>query len=430
MQKYTTIAISSLLMFAQLAEADDWLHWRGTNRNDVVTEASRWSKDEWLPQEAAWHQEIGEGSTSPIVVGNRVFVLGWQSNQDLLSCLDVKTGKVIWSSSYDCPRHGRFATGDEGFYSGPTSTPEYDTSTGYIYTLSCDGNLNCWDSNMRGKSVWSVSLYDKLTIGRRPRVGRSGLRDYGYTTAPFVYGDWVIVEAGAKEGSLVAFSKSTGQQVWTSQATGPAGHTGGLIPIEVEGIPCVAVMRYQGLLVARLDKGSEGKTVAEFEWITDFINNIATPAVHDNHVLITSAYNHQKICKLVITLNGARKIWEQPYSSKVCSPIIHDGHVYWAWQQMHCLDFETGELKWQGGNFGDAGSCILTSDQRLIVWGGQGKLAVVDTAVRSPSKYSEIAVRDNLFSSDVWPHVVLADGRLYCKSREGQLLCFKLDDRP
>ena len=429
MQKFIAITVCFLLMPIRPAAADDWRHWRGTNRNDIVSESSGWSKDGWLPPEATWKQDVGEGSTSPIVVGNRVFVLGWRNNQDVLSCLDSKTGTLLWSNSYDCPRYGRYATGDEGLYSGPTSTPEYDESTGLLYTLSCDGNLNCWDTNQQGKLVWSGSLYDRFQIGRRPRVGRSGLRDYGYTTAPLVHGDWVIVEVGANEGSLVAFAKTTGQQIWTSQATGPAGHSGGLVPIDVEGIPCVAVMRYAGLLVSRIDEGSEGKTVAEYEWITDFINNIATPAVHLNQVLITSAYNHHKICKLEITLGGARKIWEQPYASKVCSPIIHGGHVYWAWQQMRCLDFETGELKWQGGNFGDAGSCILTSDERLIVWGGRGKLAVVDTAVRSPAQYSELARRDHVFKSDVWPHVVLADGQLYCKDRENQLLCFELFKR-
>ena len=85
----------------------------------------------------------------------------------------------------------------------------------------------------------------------------------------------------------------------------------------VEGVPCVAVMTFQGLLVTRPDAGHEGRTVAQFEWITDFANNIAKPAVSENHVLITSAYNHQTPCKLEITLDGARKIWEQPFPSKV-----------------------------------------------------------------------------------------------------------------
>lgn len=59
-------------------------------------------------------------------------------------------------------------------------------------------------------------------------------------------------------------------------------------------------------------------------------------------------------------------MWEQDQASKVCSPVIHQGHVYWAWRSMTCLDFETGKVQWQGGQFGDAGSCIVTADDRLI----------------------------------------------------------------
>ncbi len=53
-------------------------------------------------------------------------------------------------------------------------------------------------------------------------------------------------------------------------------------------------------------------------------------AVFESYVLITSGYNQDAICKLKITLQGATKDWQQPYASKVCSPVIHDGHVYWA----------------------------------------------------------------------------------------------------
>ncbi len=403
--------------------SDDWPHWRGPNRNDITSESSGWTADGWRSAESAWKQNVGEGSTSPIVVGDRLFVMGWRDEKDFVYCLDAKSGREVWSVSYKCPQYGRLATGDEGLYSGPTSTPEFDEATGFLYTLSCDGDLICWDTNHRGQRIWSVNLYDSYSIHRRPKVGRSGQRDYGYTTAPLVHGDWVIVEAGADEGTLLALDKTTGKQVWQSEAKGPAGHTGGVVPILVESVPCVAVMTFQGLLVTRLDAGHEGRTVAQYEWITDFVNNIATPAVHENYVVITSAYNHQAICKLEITMDGARKIWEQPFPSKVCSPIIHNGHIYFAWQRMRCLDFETGEQKWEGGDFSDAGSCIVTSDNRIIVWGGRGRLALVDTADQSPDSYHESASIDNMFSTDVWPHVALAHGRLFCKDRDGNLAC-------
>ncbi len=423
---FALILILTLVGPVAQAAAEDWTHWRGASRNGIVNEPSGWTTQGWLQPQPAWtlRGTLGEGTTSPLVVGDQVFVMGWRTGQDLVHCLRTTDGTARWSVSYACPQYGRHATGDEGLYSGPTSTPEYDEATGYLYTLSCDGHLNCWNTRDQGRRVWGLNLYDQFSIGRRPKVGRSGHRDYGYTTAPLVHGDWVLVEAGASQGTLAAFAKATGELAWTSEARGPAGHTGGLVPLQVEGVPCVAAFTYQGLLVTRLDGPHAGQTVAQYEWITEFINNIATPAVHENRVLITSAYNHQAICNLEVSLQGARKIWEQPFASKVCSPIIHEGHVYWAWQRLRCLDLATGRQQWEGGSFGDAGSCILTSDHRLIVWGGSGTLALVETAGRSPGKYQELARVNRVFAADVWPHVVLSGGRIFCKDREGNLTCF------
>lgn len=421
-------ALITIGLLSTVAFAGDWPHWRGPNRNDIITESSGWTEEGWLVSQPKWESNVGEGSSSPLVIGDRLFAMGWRDQKDTVYCLHAATGVEIWSVSYPCPRHGRLATGDQGLYSGPTSTPEFDDATGYLYTLSCDGDLNCWDSNQQGNQVWSKNLYDIYKAEQRPKIGRSGRRDYGYTTAPLVHGDWLIVEVGAEAGTLVAFDKKTGEEIWKSEATGPAGHSGGLAPIIVQGIPCVAVFTLSGLLVTRLDEAHAGKTVAEYEWITSFVNNIATPAVFDNYVLITSEYNQNAICKLEITLNGAKQVWQKPLASKVCSPIIHQGHIYWCWRRTYCLDFETGETRWEGGDFGDAGSCIVTSDNRLIIWGGQGALAVAETASQSPSTYQELSRMDKVFSEDVWPHVVLSHYRVYCKGWSGRLKCFELKD--
>lgn len=427
MTKIWGFVLCCACLFTGAVTAEDWPHWRGANRNDVVGESSCWSGGKWLAEDPLWVSQVGEGGSSPVVVGDNVFTLGWADGADVVRCLDAKTGDELWATSDACPRYGRHATGDKGLYSGPTSTPEYDVMTGMLYTLSCDGDLICRDTAKQGESVWRVNLYDRFKIGRRPKIGRSGLRDYGYTTAPHVHKYWVLVEVGAKDGTIMAFNKQTGEHVWSSEAQGPAGHAGGLVPIQVQSIPCVAVMTCHGLLVTRIDAEKAGKTVAEYEWTTNFINNIATPAVHDNFVIITSAYNHMSICKLEITLSGARKVWEQAYASKVCSPVIHKGAVYWAWQQLHCLDFQTGKQQWQGGKFGDAGSCIITSDDRLIAWGGRGTLSLNETAVRSPEKQTQLASIDLRTREDVWPHVVLSGGRIYCRGRNGSLTCFAVN---
>jgi hypothetical protein len=108
----------------------------------------------------------------------------------------------------------------------------------------------------------------------------------------------------------------------------------------------------------------------------------------------------------------------------VCTPVIHGHRVYVAWQKVRCLDFATGELVWEGGTVGDPGSCVVTADDRLVVYGGTGKLALVETAARSPKKYTEVAARDGIFKAAGWPHVALAGGRVVCRDREGHLACF------
>lgn len=407
--------------------SEDWPSWRGANRNGVVAEESHWNGGEWPRSQPVWERTVGAGGTSPIAVAGRLYVLGWREDQDHLHCLDAASGRNLWRQSYSSPERGRHSTGDEGLYGGPSSTPEFDSATGYLYTLGIDGDVNCWDTKHKGRRVWHFNLYEKFRTPQRPRVGRSGHRDYGFTSSPLVHGDWLILEAGSPDGNLIAVDKRSGEPQWLSESKDVAGHTGGPVPMVVEDVPCVAVLTLNHLLVARLDSGHAGKTVAEYEWTTDFANNIASPCVFQNQVLITSGYNHDSICNLRITLSrGAELVWQQPFSTKICTPVVHRGHIYFAWQQLRCLDFKTGAERWAGGSFGDAGSCLVTSDDRLVVWGDQGTLALAETAERSPDRYSELARVDHIFRTDVWPHIVLAEGRLYCKDRDGNLKCFSV----
>jgi outer membrane protein assembly factor BamB len=404
-------------------QAAEWPHWRGPAHNGVTVESSGWNGKAWPPKEPLWTTRVGEGCTSPIVAGGRLYTLGWRSGQDTVVCLDSATGSPHWSQSYQAPKYGRHAVGDQQFYSGPTATPEFDPQTGFLYTLGVDGQLHCWKD---GTAVWSVNLYDRYGAGRRPDVGRNSRRDYGYTAAPLVHGETLVVEVGASDGTLMGFDKRTGQRRWTSQCRDEAGHTGGPVPVVVDDVPCVAVLTLRNLLVARLDPGHEGQTVATYAWATHFANNIPSPAVHGNEVLITSAYNHSELCKLRITLSGAEKVWGVPNPSGVCTPVIHRGHIYWAWHGVHCVDFKTGKETWRLNKVGDPGSCIVTGDDRLLVWSDQGSLMLLETARRSPTKATLLAQSAPLFGADAWPHVVLAEGRLYCKDRDGTLKCFAL----
>jgi hypothetical protein len=106
--------------------------------------------------------------------------------------------------------------------------------------------------------------------------------------------------------------------------------------------------------------------------------------------------------------------------------VIHGGHVYVAWQKVRCLDWETGNLVWEGGTVGDPGSCVVTADDRLVVYGGKGRLTLIGTEPRAEKKYVELAARDLGFKGEAWPHVAVAGGRVYCRDRDGTVKCLRI----
>jgi outer membrane protein assembly factor BamB len=410
------------------ARAEDWPHWRGPRRDGTTAESSRWDEKRWPPKEL-WRANVGEGASSPLIVNDRVWVMGWSGDRDHLRCFDAATGKLLWETSYACGQYGRFATGDQGLYSGVTSTPEYDAESGLLFTLSTDGHLNAWNAKAAGKHVWGFNLYDRFAIPLRPKVTRNGHTDYGYTSSPVAAGAVVIVEVGASAGTLMAFDKRTGEARWASRVNAPAGHTAGPVPMTVDGKPAIAVLHLNGLLVVRAETGHEGETIAEHPWATDYANNVATPAVSGADVLITSGYNQSKMRRLRITPRGAEVVWEQGHVSQICSPVIHKDRVYWSWERLRCVDWRNGNADWQSQSLGEAGSCIVTADDRLIVWSGRGTLTLAETAQRSPGEYKRLFQQQVLGGDDAWPHIALAGGRLFCKDRSGELVCLTLGEK-
>ena len=86
--------ILALFSFATVARADDWPHWRGLSRNGNVGESSRWTGGSWPPDKAVWCANVNPGSSGPIVIGNRLYTMGWKENQDHVYCIDASRGQI------------------------------------------------------------------------------------------------------------------------------------------------------------------------------------------------------------------------------------------------------------------------------------------------------------------------------------------------
>jgi hypothetical protein len=419
----TALALLAAALLATPAAAADWPHWRGPNRDDTTSETSGYTGGAWLTGPPAWAQDLGGTSeTTPVAAGGRLYTMTYQAGKDTVFCLDGVTGKQVWKQSYPCRARGRYAVGDEESYQdGPQACPEYDEESGYLYTLGIDGDLNCWDTRKGGARVWGFNLYDRFGAKQRPNTG-GGVRDYGYSMAPIVAGKQLIVEVGAPQANLMAFDKMTGgnpigKPTWISVNKDPAGDCGGMAPMTVGGVPCLAVLTLYNLLVVRLDAGHEGATLGEYPFKARFGCNIVTPSVWQGLVVLSSHMCVEDVL-VQVTPQGIVKIGKAPHT-EVGTPVFHDGRLYKCSGMLECWALTTTENKllWRGDMFGDCGTAILTADKKLIV-SGANRLALYALDGK------ELAENTSIHAS--WPHLVLADGRLYCKNSKGQVRCYLL----
>jgi outer membrane protein assembly factor BamB len=216
----------------------------------------------------------------------------------------------------------------------------------------------------------------------------------------------------------VALDKKTGKKVWAS----PSGIGGYATPVVFSrsGKKCVAVFGQKALYGADLDTGRE---LFRYPWETDYDVNAAVPVVSEGKMFISSGY--KRGCALLdVARGGARKIWEsRDMANHFGTSVLVRGHLYGITGNagrgsLVCLDMKSGKKKWsQKLGFGG----WTAAGDKLIVLTEKGDLVV---AKADPSKYVEIARGRALKpKGKCWQMPVLANGRIYCRSSGGQLVC-------
>src|SRR5262245_46467320 len=90
----TAMAKGVLASFALMASvrgvsAQDWPQWRGPNRDNKVTGFT--APKAW-PKALAkkWQAKVGDGVSSPVLAGGKVYVFGREGTQEVTTCLDRK----------------------------------------------------------------------------------------------------------------------------------------------------------------------------------------------------------------------------------------------------------------------------------------------------------------------------------------------------
>src|SRR5947209_20512877 len=93
-------ALLLIVSFVPSSRAEEWPKWLGPEGTGISTETGLLEQWPSTGPARVWSARVGEGFSSAVAVNGKVYVLGMQGSNDVLSALDADGGKVAWSQSY------------------------------------------------------------------------------------------------------------------------------------------------------------------------------------------------------------------------------------------------------------------------------------------------------------------------------------------
>jgi outer membrane protein assembly factor BamB len=189
-----SVLAAHLLAVAPSVLASDWTQFRGSNSSGRAAAGPALPVEIGPDTNVLWKTELPPGHSSPVVVGDRVYLTGVRDKKLITVALDRRNGKVLWevvAPSATLEKVHKIG-------SHAQSTPVADSERVVSFFGSC--GLFCYDR--AGKLLW-----------QRPMGPFKN--DFGAGSSPILVGDWVILCQDHDQGSfLEALDKRTGKTVW------------------------------------------------------------------------------------------------------------------------------------------------------------------------------------------------------------------------
>ncbi len=399
------------LCAAQQLRAGDWPQFLGPTRDGVYAGpglAAAWPKE---GPPVVWQKSVGAGFSGPVLAGGQLILFHRLNDQEVVTCLDSRTGEPKWTNSY--PSNYR---DDFGFDEGPRATPCIDQ--GRIYTFGAEGMLTCLRL-ADGSKIWQVNTKTKF----HPRKGF-----FGVACSPLVEGNAVLLNIGGGDGAgVVAFDKATGRVLWKcsddeASYASPAAAT-------VRERRCAFFFTRAGLV--GVDPG-DGKIQFQYHWRSDMNAsvNAATPLIIDDSIFLSACYGTGAIL-LQVRDKGVEKVWsgDDILSNHYANSVYRQGFLYGIngradpgfspAPSLRCVELKTGKVRWQEDSVG-AATVLLTGDKLLILTesGELIRASATPNAFKSDDRFQ-------IMPTGVRAYPALADGFIYARSKD-KLFCVNL----
>jgi outer membrane protein assembly factor BamB len=253
--------------------------------------------------------------------------------------------------------------------------------------------------------------------------------DYGFAWSPLVSGDLLLLGTG---GRGLALRTKDGSFAWGNDRK--KGACASPVPYVHDGKPAVALMTINGedresLTLYGVDPATGNELWRFGPWAEKWGAACVDPIVFEGRAFITSAEQHRQCALVDFRAGGAAKlVWSNnSLTSYTGGCVLLDSHLYGVDTKKRgrlvCLDWETGKERWSHPGFGEHATLVAAGDALLVQTSDAGELVVVRA---KPEKYDELR-RARVFpeGTKTFTAPVVANGRVYCRSYEGAVVCLR-----
>jgi outer membrane protein assembly factor BamB len=378
-------SLSSISTVSAAAADENWPQWRGPLATGVAPDANpptTWSET----SNVKWKVKLpGEGSASPIVWDNLVFIetaipTGKKTEaatakdekptevyQFALLCIDRKTGNTLWQKvvKEEVPHEG-YRPGEGSFAS---ASPLTDGKN--VYAFFGSEGLHCYD--MKGNLKWEKDL-GKMQIKMA----------FGEGSSPALYGDTLVVNWDHEGGSfIVALNKDTGDEIWKKQRD---EGTSWATPLIVKHDGKAEVITDASNKIRAYDLTS-GKEIWECGGLT--ANVIPSPVADSGTVYCMSGFRGNALMAIRLgrtgDLTGTDAIaWRHDkYTPYVPSPLLYGDKLYFIANNkgmLSCLETKSGNVLMDAERFEDLKNVYASpvgADGRIYLAGRSGVTLVL-----------------------------------------------------
>ena len=368
----------------------DYPQWRGVQRDGSASAFS--TPQVWPPQlRRRWKVEVGEGYSTPIVVGTTIYVFTRRDDNEVLSALDANSGVERWRSSHPAPYTPGKPAAAHG--AGPKATPLFHN--GRLFTLGISGIVTAFDA-ATGKRLWQTAPPAEPPY-------------YGAASSPVGDGNIVMVNPG-DYGPLTAFDTATGAVKWTA---GKGGFFASPIVTTLDGVRQVIAVTQGAIIGASLP---DGAVLWEVPWGGG--NGGPTPVMAGD-IVIVSGSDRGTVAFRPTKRGGTwttQTVWEtKDVSMYLSTPVVIDEALFGFSTrnsgQFFAIDIRSGKTLWLGPAREATNTAVAKSGRLLFFLKDDAQLIV---AAGSRAGF-EPAQRYTVADAATWADPVLSGNRLFVK---------------